>query len=73
MATFTSNPSQVPFSNVIFQEWSAQTTSFGGGFSSTFEVTLCEWNFSILVTLQGTPSMQKLQWLCMSISRVFYR
>ncbi len=59
MVAFTSSPSLVPFSNVIIQEWNVYTTSFGGGFSSTFEVTIVEMEFWYLSYIIGDPTYTK--------------
>jgi hypothetical protein len=59
------------FLDVIFQEWSAHTTGFGGGFNSTFEVTTVQMKFWYISYIIGDPKQKKLQWPCMSISRVF--
>jgi hypothetical protein len=47
------------FSNVIFQEWSAHTTGFGGGFNSTFEVTIVEMEFWYLNYITWDPKHKK--------------
>jgi mannosyl-oligosaccharide alpha-1,2-mannosidase len=59
MVAFTSSPSLIPFSNVIIQEWSVYTTSFGGGFSSTFEVTIVQMEFWYLSYIIGDPMYTK--------------
>ncbi len=39
MVVFISNPSFIPFSDVILQEWSANTISSSGGFGNIYEIT----------------------------------
>ncbi len=43
------------FSDKIFQEWSAHTISFGGGFSSTFEATIVQMEFWYFSYITGDP------------------
>jgi hypothetical protein len=59
MAAFTSSPSPVPFSDVILQERSAHTAGFGGGFSSTSEVTTVQMEFWYLSYITGDPKYAK--------------
>ncbi len=44
------------FLYVGFQEHNAHITSFGGGFNSTFEITIAQMEFGTSVTLLGTLS-----------------
>ncbi len=48
------------FLNVIFQEWSAQTASFGGGFNSTFEVTTVQMEFWYFSYITKDPKQKKV-------------
>jgi hypothetical protein len=55
------------FLDAIFQEWSPHTTSFGGGFNSTFEVTTVQMEFWYFSYIIRDPKQIFLQWPCMSI------